>query len=224
MQQWDEYCERIGFSLLAEPLNALSNLSFIFAAYAAWMLAKRTGTLSTGIKVLIALAGTVGIGSMLWHTLANTWTLYLDVVPIVFFIIGFIWMYTRNVMAKGVVFATLAVGAFLLSAFLVRPIGDALHGAPSYLPGLLVVLVIGLYHATQRKPSRFTPLIAAGVYFTALFFRTIDLELCHFMTIGTHFIWHILIGLVLYLTMRSLILSLASSQGVADSSHSSLQP
>ena len=217
MQQWDEYCERVGFSLLAEPLNALSNLSFIFAAYAAWMLAKRTGTLSAGIKVLIALAGTVGIGSMLWHTLANTWTLYLDVVPIVFFIIGFIWMYTRNVIGKGAVFAVLSVGAFLLSAFLVRPIGDALHGAPSYLPGLLVVLVIGLYHAIHRKPSRFTPLIAAGVYFTALFFRTIDLELCHFMTIGTHFIWHILIGLVLYLTMRSLILSLAASHRVTES-------
>jgi hypothetical protein len=211
MDKFDEYCERVGYSLFAEPLNALSNLSFIFAALAAWTLAKRTGTLSTGIKVLIALGGSVGVGSMLWHTLANTWTLYLDVVPIVIFIIGFIWLYTRNVMGKGAGFAALSIGAFFLSAFLVRPIGDALHGAPSYLPGLLTVLVTGLYHAVQRKPSRFTLLIAAGVYFTALFFRTIDLELCHFMTIGTHFIWHILIGLVTYLAMRSLILSLASN-------------
>lgn len=216
MQKWDEYCERVGYSLLAEPLNAISNLSFIVAAWAAWRLAQRTGTLSTGVKVLIGLAGTVGVGSMLWHTLANTWTLYLDVVPIVFFIIGFIWLYTRNVMGKGVGFAALSVGAFLGSAFLVRPIGDALHGAPSYLPGLLVVLVIGLYHAVQQKPSRFTPLIAAGVYFTALFFRTIDLELCHFMTIGTHFIWHTLIGLVTYLAMRTLILSLPSNVTVGE--------
>ena len=119
-------------------------------------------------------------------------------------------------MGKGVGFAALSVGAFLGSAFLVRPIGDALHGAPSYLPGLLVVLVIGLYHAVQQKPSRFTPLIAAGVYFTALFFRTIDLELCHFMTIGTHFIWHTLIGLVTYLAMRTLILSLPSNVTVGE--------
>lgn len=224
MEKFDEYCERVGYSLLAEPLNAISNLSFIFAAYAAWMLAKRTGTLSPGVKVLIALAGSVGIGSMLWHTLANTWTLYLDVVPIVIFIIGFIWLYTRNVMGKGAGFAALSVGAFLLSAFMVRPIGDALHGAPSYLPGLLVVLVIGLYHAVQQKPSRFTLLIAAGVYFTALFFRTIDLELCHFMTIGTHFIWHTLIGLVLYLAMRSLILSLASSADIGEPAESVALP
>lgn len=224
MEKFDEYCERVGYALLAEPLNAITNLSFILAAWAAWTLAKRTGTLSTGVKVLIALAGSTGVGSMLWHTLANTWTLYLDVVPIALFIIGFIWVYTRNVMEKGPAFALLSVGAFLLSAFLVRPIGDALHGAPSYLPGLLVVLVSGLYHAARQKPARFTLLIAAGVYFTALFFRTIDLELCHYMTIGTHFIWHTLIGLVTYLAMRSLVLSLPPSAGAGEPSGSVALP
>jgi hypothetical protein len=207
---YDEYCERIGFSLLAEPINAISNLSFIVAAWAAWRLAKRTGTLTTGVKVVIALAGATAIGSMLWHTLANTWSLYLDVIPIVLFMVGFLWLYVRKVMGKGAGFAALSVGAFFVSAVLVKPIGDAIHGAPSYLPGLLVVLVLGLYHAIQQKPSRFTLLAAAGTYFTALFFRTIDDELCHYMTIGTHFIWHTLIGLVTYLAMRSLILCLPS--------------
>ena len=208
MEVFDEYCERVGPGLFEEPLNALSNLSFIFAAWAAWRLAERTGTLSTGVKALIGLAGSVGIGSMLWHTFANTLGLYLDVVPIAIFIMLFIWLYTRNVMGAGFGFAVLAVASFPLATFLVSPFSEALHGAPAYTPGLLVVLVLGGYHAVQEKPSRFTLLATAGVYFTALFFRTIDLELCHFMTIGTHFIWHTLIGLVTYLAMRSLILSL----------------
>ena len=209
MQQWDEYCERVGFSLLAEPLNAISNFSFIIAAWAAWVLAKRTGTLSTSVKVLIALAGSTGIGSMFWHTFATSWSLYLDIVPIALFMMAFIWLYTRNIMGKSQGFAALSVGALVLSAVLVKPIGDAVHGAPSYLPGLLAVLILGLYHAVKRKPSRYTLLAAAGTYFSALFFRTIDLELCHYMTIGTHWIWHSLIGLVTYLAMRSFILSLA---------------
>ena len=208
MQQWDEYCERVGFSLLAEPLNAISNFSFIIAAWAAWVLAKRTGTLTTPVKVLIALAGATGVGSMFWHTFATSWALYLDIVPIGLFMMAFLWFYTLNVMGKCPGFAALSVGALVLSAVLVKPIGDAVHGAPSYLPGLLAVLVLGLYHAIQRKPSRFTLLAAAGAYFSALFFRTIDLELCHYMTIGTHWIWHSLIGLVTYLAMRSFILSL----------------
>ena len=33
------------------------------------------------------------------------------------------------------------------------------------------------------------------------------------MTIGTHWIWHLLIGLVTYLVMRGLILSLAADDG-----------
>src|SRR5687767_3031170 len=208
-ETWDEYCERVGPGLLAEPLNAISNFSFIVAAWAAWRLADRTGTLSTGVKVLIGLAGSVGIGSMLWHTFANTLGLYLDVVPIAIFIMLFIWLYTRKVMEKGAGFAALSVAAFPLATLLVRPFSEALHGAPAYTPGLLVVLVLGGYHAVKKEPSRFSLLAAAGVYFTALFFRTIDLELCHYMTIGTHFIWHTLIGLVTYLAMRSLILSLA---------------
>ena len=100
VQQYDEYCERVGFSFFAEPINALSNLAFIVAAWAAWRLAKRTGTLPRGVKVLIALAGSTAIGSMLWHTLANTWSLYLDVLPIVLFIVGFLWIYVREVMGK----------------------------------------------------------------------------------------------------------------------------
>ena len=208
VEQFDEYCERVGFSLLAEPINAISNIGFIVAAWAAWTLAKRTGTLPTGIKVLIGLAGSTAIGSMLWHTLANTWSLYLDVIPIALFMVGVLWLYVRNVMGKDTKFAALSVAAFFLSALLVRPIGDDVHGAPSYFPGLLLILVLGTYHAIQQKPSRFTLLAAAGTYFTALFFRTIDNELCHYMTIGTHFIWHCLIALVTYLVMRGLILSL----------------
>ena len=37
----DAYCERVGPGLLAEPLNAVSNASFLLAALAAWVLAAR---------------------------------------------------------------------------------------------------------------------------------------------------------------------------------------
>ena len=205
----DAYCERVGPGLLAEPLNAVSNASFLVAAWAAWVLAQRTGTLTTGIMVLIALGASTGIGSIVWHTYPTGTTLILDIVPIVLFIIWYIWLYTRNVMMKGLGFALASVAAFLIVTYFAMPYATMLHGAPAYTPGLLVVLVLGIYHAAAHKPARFTLLYTAGVYFTALYFRTIDHELCHYQTFGTHFIWHILIGLVTYLAMRSLILSLA---------------
>jgi hypothetical protein len=209
----DVYCERIGPGLFAEPLNAVTNASFLIAAWAAWVLATRTGTLSTGVKILIALAASVGIGSLLWHTLANAWTLILDIVPIVIFLIWYIWLYTRNVIGMRSLFAGAAVGAFLVATFLAMPYAGVLHGALVYTPGLLVALVLGVFHASERKVARFTLLAAAGVYFAALFFRTIDNEVCSALPIGTHFIWHSLIGLVTYLAMRALILSRASGVG-----------
>src|SRR3712207_5019225 len=117
MEIMDAYCERVGPGVLAEPLNAASNISFLLAAWAAWVLAKRTGTLSAGVRVLIALAASVGIGSILWHTYPTPLTLILDIVPILIFIIWYIWLYTRNVIGMRSLFAVACVGAYLLATF-----------------------------------------------------------------------------------------------------------
>ncbi len=209
----DAYCERVGPGLLAEPLNAVSNVSFLLAALAAWVLAERTGTLSAVVRVLIALAASVGIGSILWHTYPTSLTLLLDIIPILIFLICYIWLYTRNVIGMRSLFAVASVAAFLLATFLAFPYSHVLHGALVYTPGLMVALVLGVFHARERRVARSTLLAAAGVYMAALFFRTIDNEVCPLLPIGTHFLWHILIGLVTYLAMRSLILSTTTGVG-----------
>jgi len=206
----DVYCERVGAGWLAEPLNAASNVSFLLAASAAWVLAGRMGMLSVRIKVLVALGASVGIGSILWHTLPNSWTFYLDVIPILVFIMTYIWLYLHEVMGRRAGAAALAIAVFLLFTYLAVAYAHVLHGALVYTPGLIVVLALGLIHARKQTVARFTLLAAAGVYVGALFFRTIDNEVCPSLPIGTHFLWHILIGLVTYLAMRSLVLSIAS--------------
>jgi len=212
-EMMDAYCERVGPGLLAEPLNAVSNISFLLAAWAAWVLAKRTGTLSAGVRALIAIAASVGIGSILWHTYPVMLTLILDIVPILIFIIWYIWLYTRNVIGMRSPYALACAAAFLLTTFLAIPFSHVLHGALVYTPGLMVTLVLGVFHATERTVARFTLLAAAGVYLAALLFRTIDNEVCPVLPIGTHFLWHILIGVVTYLAMRCLILSTRTGVG-----------
>ncbi len=209
----DVYCERVGPGLLAEPLNAVGNISFLLAAWAAWVLAQRTGTLSAGVQVLIAIAASIGIGSILWHTYPTSWTLILDIVPTLIFLIWFIWLYTRNVIGMRLLFAAASVAVFLLASYIFIQYSNVLHGAPAYVPGLLVALVLGVFHATQRRVARFALLAAAGAYTAALFFRTIDNEVCPVLPIGTHFLWHILIGLVTYLAMRSVILNTTTGVG-----------
>ena len=202
----DAYCERVGMGVLAEPLNAFSNLSFLLAAWAAWVLASRTGVLLAGVRALIALGASVGVGRILWHTVPNMLTLILDSVPILIFIMWFIWLYARNVIGMRPPFAAASAAAFLVATLLAFPFAGVLHGALVYTPGLIVTLALGVFHARERGGARFTLLAAAGVYLAALFFRTIDNEVCPVLPIGTHFVWHLLIGLVTYLAMRTLIL------------------
>ena len=202
----DAYCERVGMGLLAEPLNAVSNVSFLLAAWAAWVVAKRTGALSAGVRALIAIGASVGIGSILWHTYPTMPTLVLDSVPILIFIMWYIWLYARNVVGMRPLFAAASAAAFLVATLLAFPFAGVLHGALVYTPGLIVTLALGVFHARERGVARFTLLAAAGVYLAALFFRTIDNEVCPVLPIGTHFVWHLLIGLVTYLAMRTLIL------------------
>ncbi len=204
----DVYCERVGLGFFAEPLNAISNISFLIAAWLAWMLARRTGTLLGEMKLLIGLGVATGIGSILWHTMPNSLTFWLDIIPILLFIMAYVWLHTRRVLRLGAGVAALSIAGFLLLTFVAISYAQVLHGALVYTPGMIVVLVLGLFHAREQQVARFTLLLAAGVYLAALFFRTIDNEVCAAVPIGTHFLWHLLIGSVTYLAMRPLILAL----------------
>jgi hypothetical protein len=43
-----------------------------------------------------------------------------------------------------------------------------------------------------------------GIFSLSLVLRTVDAAICPAFPLGTHFIWHLLNGLVLYLGMRLL--------------------
>ncbi len=111
-------------------------------------------------------------------------------------------------------FAVAAIVAFLLASTLAQGFTDVLHGALSYTPALILLLVLGVFHARERAAARFSLLAAAGVYALALVFRTRDREVCSAFPIGTHFLWHSLNGLAAYLAMRCVIVSRASRVGV----------
>jgi hypothetical protein len=206
----DAYCERTTPGLLAEPLNAITNASFLIAAWAAWFLARRSGRVPADIQILLWLSVATGIGSGLWHTYATAWALILDIIPILLFLIWFFWRYMRGVAGMSTPFAAAAIVVFLLATILAQRFAGVLHGALYYTPALIGLLALGLFHARQREAARYTLLAAAGAMGLALVFRTIDQEVCPALPIGTHFLWHGLNGLAAYLAMRCLILSRAA--------------
>ena len=199
------YCERVGSGLWAEPMNALSNIAFLIAAIATWYLANRMGLLSLAIWLLIGLLVAIGVGSSLFHTWATPIAKLLDVTAIALFQIAYLWIYSRQVIKLKSLWTVLLV-VFLVSAIvLTRQFTQLLNGSIVYAPGVAILMGLGLYHWQQRKRGRVLLLTATGIFLIALFFRTIDLAICPDWGVGTHFLWHLLNGVVLYLSMKALL-------------------
>ena len=203
----DLYCERIGAGLLAEPVNVVTNAVFFVAAWAAWSLARRSNALSTGIRALTALSIMIGVGSGLFHAFATGWARILDEVPILLFQLWYLWLYTRRIMTLRVQFAAASIAGYMAAAIFCRRFPHLLNGSLIYAPALILMLCLGLYHFLQNKRERFLLLATMGIFLASLTFRSIDDAVCSYVPIGTHFLWHILNGVVLYLSMRALILN-----------------
>ena len=203
----DIYCERTMPSLWSEPLNAVSNISFLIAALAIFQLTRRQQKVPTGILILIILATSIGIGSTLFHTFATQWAILLDVIPIMLFQLGFLWIYSRQVVRMKYGSAGgLLVGFFCASNFR-NKFTNVLNGSLSYAPAFLFLLGLGVYHYQQQKREPLVLLAASGVFLLALLFRTLDQAICPYFAIGTHFLWHLCNGILLYLSARALILN-----------------
>lgn len=202
----DIYCERTGPEFWAEPVNALTNLSFLVAAFFLGIKARNYNVLNIHMVVLIALVAGIGTGSFLFHTKAVFWAMMSDVIPIMLFQIYFLYVYSRWVLGLTHLQSAILPAVFIVLTTIVGMIpGDKLNGSLGYAPSLILLLAVGAYHLKKGYAGGRYFLAAACIFPTSLFFRTIDEMFCPAFSQGTHFMWHILNGLVLFLLVFSLI-------------------
>jgi hypothetical protein len=202
----DAYCERLGPALAAEPLNALSNAAFFIAALWAARAALRKGV-EPVIWLLIALVFVIGLGSLAFHTFADQWSELADVLPITLFIYGYLAFALRRFLTLAWWAVALSLGALFLvtlaSAAVLPP--GFMNGSGDYLPALIAGVIVSLQLLRKGHPAWLNISLASAVLFVSLIFRTTDEILCSVLPTGTHFLWHILNGLVLALYLEAAI-------------------
>ncbi len=197
----DNYCERLEPGLWAEPLNALTNISFIIAAFCAVLYARRRDALDWRSGLLVFLVCCIGVGSTLFHTFATKLTMLSDVLPILFYQITFILLYSCYVMRWPYIkIVGLFVGFVILTVIFENVPAHILNGSLSYAPSILYIIGFGLWHYKYAHEGKAVLLVAALTFAVSLTFRSIDMAVCEVIEIGTHFMWHILNGVVLCLT------------------------
>lgn len=212
MESIDIYCERVDPGLWAEPVNALTNGAFFIAAYFAFRLAKKQDQHSRAPWILLTLITLIGLASLSFHTMATRLTGLLDTISIAVFLSGYLWVYCLRVMKATLPIAALHVAIFLTALVGGLQIPSMLNGSMMYAPALVYVIGLGIYHYRNQKIARNGLLLTGGIFIVSLTFRTIDNAICGSFPLGTHFLWHCLNAVAIYLAMRTLILNLPQSE------------
>lgn len=195
-EQVDAYCERLGPDYWAEPINALTNLAFVIAAAVLW---PRVHGLPLARALCVVLA-VIGVGSWLFHTHATRLTGLMDVLPILGYIL--LYVYTANRAYWGLrVWPALGLAALFIpyAAATVPLFGMIpwLGSSAGYAPVPLLILIYA-WLLRHRLPQVARGLaIGALILIASLTFRTLDEPLCAVIPFGTHFMWHILNAVML---------------------------
>ncbi|MGR3483921.1 MAG: ceramidase domain-containing protein [Paracoccaceae bacterium] len=192
----DIYCERTGPEFWSEPVNALTNAAFVLGTLWVW----RSSAPWPVARLLAGILAAIGVGSFLFHTFAVGWAALADVLPILAYIL--VYVYAANRHYWGLPGWASAAGAafFVPWAVVLTPVFEALpffHVSAFYWPvPLLIAIYAGLLW--RRHPATARGLaVGVAVLCASLTFRSVDMAVCAALPLGTHFLWHVLNGVML---------------------------
>jgi len=179
------YCERLGSGLWAEPVNTFTNLIFLVAAFVAWRQAVQHQSLSSGNCLLIGLMAAIGIGSGLFHAYATKWAQILDILPILFFQLAYLWIYGKRIIKLHSTTLAGMVVLYLIAAYFGRQFPHILNGSLIYAPAFMLILLLGcLSLSSCGKRTRYFTVGCRGVFNIA--FPTLNRPFC----LCIHNYWH----------------------------------
>jgi hypothetical protein len=203
----DLYCERTDASFWSEPVNALSNAAFLIAAALALDLWRRGDRKDWPALALIIVVAAVAVGSFVFHTVATRAAIFADVIPIAVFIYGYLLLALVRFLHLRVIVAAAIVVAYAASVQALSALAPPrlLNGSVGYLPALVALITVAL--AARKQVTRRSLGLAAVVFAISLGFRTVDMALCPEFPLGTHFVWHMLNAIVLYVLLRTAIVA-----------------
>ena len=228
---WDDrifrYCERGSDpAFWAEPLNAITNCAFIFAAILAArdLIGQPRRSSMLAEWGLTGLIFAMGIGSFLFHTYATRWASYADTIPIGAFMFAYLIYALRRFAGFGWVTIALSMAAFVAALQYAGSVqcrtgwlreteaasGPCLNGTAGYIPAFAALILFGARLWLSRHPAWRLIGGAAAVFLLSMTFRTLDWEVCDRLTLqghalGTHFLWHLLNAATLYVLARAAI-------------------
>ena len=196
VQDVDSYCERLGPTFWAEPVNAITNLAFIIAAVLVWPRIKGRWE----GRVLAFLIAAIGLASGTHHTVAQVWSGAADSLSILVFILFYLYLASRDMLglgrwaSLGMVLAFFPYAAVAVPVFSMLPF---LGSSAAYAPVALLIAVYALLVRNRNRTTARRMGYGAALLTISILARSFDEPLCANIPLGTHFLWHVLNGILL---------------------------
>jgi len=202
------YCERDAPGWFAEPLNTVAGLAYFVSAWQSWkQLDRARWREQWDLHLLSGLIAVVGLASMLWHASGVAWLRWFDAAAIGAFAAAYWTVFLVRTQRLGMPGLLIAWGASALGiGAMVAVVPMAAYGGTlAYLPLLALLLAgVGLAARVDRRLAR-DLVLASAVFLLALVVRALDLQLCHWVVVGTHWLWHLLTAGLLFVLVDGLI-------------------
>jgi hypothetical protein len=204
------YCETPEFytgAFPVEPWNAISSMVIVLFGLAASYLVIKRQPRRYELYVLCALLITNGVGSVLWHGLRTDWSLPLDFLPALFFLLGvsFLWAWRVTPLWQ----ALAVVGGLIAIQFGLRWLDIPLSFSQRWTIMATALVAMGIFLSyrtyTLSKEASLTGGLALASALTAATFRSLDSAACESIGFGSHFLWHIFLSAAAFLCMYTVV-------------------
>jgi hypothetical protein len=132
------------------------------------------------LAAIVNMVSIVGLGSFAFHTLAVRWASWADVLPILIFMLLYIWVLMRRYFAWPTGLASPALLAFLLLTIGLEAVvpEQVLWGGAMYVPTVTVFVAVAIAPNPCSRDVRKTITVAASLFLVGFMFRTLDAPLC----------------------------------------------
>ncbi len=211
IQHFYGLCERASEpGLWQEPLNTFSNLLFLYVAYKIYAYYHKhpdvQGQRIWDIHIMTFLVAIIGIASTVFHMYPTLDTEMLDVAAIVLFINIFFFSVLFRIGKCNFFQALICYVAFIgFTHMVVSMFPRGLNDSIGYLSTMGSLVMIAIYLHLKARPSSQYFLVAALIGVCSLFFRSVDNAVCGQFPMGSHFLWHSLNAMLIYIVLKQII-------------------
>jgi len=202
------YCENLSnLFIINEPVNTLTNLSFFIASIYLFKKYKKEKTKKIDVIILIFLLFLIGFGSTIWHLTQSLVGELLDMVPILLFLIVYIYSFLKRIVKLKIYYIVIFIICFIFATFNLPKLfnEDPIKTSSGYLPALITLFMFTVYVYFNNKKTFKYFFSSSIIFLSSIILRSLDFVFCNTLIIGTHFLWHILNSILLYLLILVLL-------------------